>query len=99
MIDPASSSSSWYAGRWHGDESWAAPARELRVSTDWSNSAIRSLDEASIKILEPLAPPGSEAIRTRDLMLGQAQRSPAFPSGGFPPILPPLNSPLVGGGQ
>jgi hypothetical protein len=63
---------SWYAGPQEGDKFWPAFEKHLALK-GWSEEAIRSLDDASTKVVSLLRPPGAGTIQTRGLVVGYVQ--------------------------
>lgn len=63
----------WYAGPAPGDRFWPALKDYLAKRRGWDETQIRSLDEASDKVLSLLEAPGTPAFSTRGLVLGYVQ--------------------------
>jgi hypothetical protein len=62
----------WYLGPDQSDRYWPAIERILRAQ-DWSDDDIRSLDDASTKVVSRLADPNLSAFTTKGLVLGHVQ--------------------------
>lgn len=63
---------SWYAGPQPGDLCWTALRQHLQ-DKGWSDRALKSLDDASTKVVALLPVPGSAGFSARGLVLGYIQ--------------------------
>jgi Z1 domain len=63
----------WYPGPSPKDRYWPPLYRSLLQRGGWDLEAIKSLDEASTKIVSLLQPPGLGQINTRGLVIGYVQ--------------------------
>lgn len=63
---------SWYLGPQDGDKFWPALEKHLR-GKGRGDAGVKSLDDASTKIVSLLQPPGAGSIRTRGLVVGYVQ--------------------------
>jgi hypothetical protein len=70
IIDPALEP--WYQGPQEGDKFWPAFERHL-LDKGWTDKAVRSVDDASTKVVSLLMPPGAGTIQTRGLVVGHVQ--------------------------
>ncbi len=66
--------SSWYSGPKEGDRHWPALFARLGEKEDWTQGDLRSLDEASSKIMSRLKPPmAPDGVDSRGLVMGYVQ--------------------------
>lgn len=65
----------WYAGPQDGDWAWPALEHYLLEGKDepWDKGVVKSVDDASSKILSNCHPPGKAEFATRGLVLGHVQ--------------------------
>jgi len=63
----------WYAGPSEGDRFWPALEKYLREKSGWPENTIKSIDDATTKILSLMQPSGLGSINTRGLVVGYVQ--------------------------